>query len=101
MSRASITSSASRMAPVNESSIKVECYAGYRAEEAPRRFCLGDRRIEVKDIIDRWLDPTHRYFKIRGDDDGIYILRHDTKKDTWQMTLFDSGKRPETKLSAT
>jgi len=51
--------------------IRVECYAGHRGEEAPQRFFLGERRIEVAEIVDRWLDPAHRYFKVRGDDGGV------------------------------
>jgi hypothetical protein len=27
-------------------------------------------------VLDRWLGPDHRYFKVRTAD-GIYILRHD------------------------
>lgn len=81
--------------------IKVECYAGHRGEESPRRFFLRERPIDVKEILDRWLAPDHRYFKIRGDDQGIYILRHDTKTDVWEMTMFDSGKKENTRLSAT
>jgi len=57
----------------------MECYAGHRADEEPRRFFIGEREIMVIGIIDRWLDPTHRYFKIRGDDNGIYILREDAR----------------------
>jgi hypothetical protein len=82
-------------------SIRVECYAGHRGEEAPRRFYLGARAIEVTEIVDRWLDPAHRYFKVRGDDGGVYILRHDVPEDFWEMTLFDSGTRAETRLSST
>jgi RNA 3'-terminal phosphate cyclase len=51
--------------------------------------------------VDRWLDPRHRYFKVRGDDGGIYILRHDTARDRWELTLFDSGTRDETRLPST
>lgn len=67
--------------------ITVECYAGYRGEETPRRFRLGQREIEVTQVLDRWLAPDHRYFKIKGDDGGLYILRHDVKLDIWQVTL--------------
>lgn len=81
--------------------VKVECYAGHRGEESPRRFFIGERPIEVVDILDRWLDPAHRYFKVRGDDDGVYILRHDTQEDVWELTLFDSGKHEPGKLSST
>jgi len=68
--------------------IRVECYAGHRGEETPRRFFLGDRKIEVTGVLDRWLAPDHRYFKVRGDDGDIYILRHDTAKERWELTLF-------------
>jgi len=81
--------------------LRVECYAGHRGEEAPRRFFLGKREVEVKEIVDRWLGPEHRYFKVRGDDGGVYILRHDVAQDFWEMTLFDSGARDETRLSST
>jgi len=81
--------------------VKVECYAGYRGEETPTRFCLDKRWVEIDEVLDRWMDPAHRYFKVKGDDGGVYILRHDVKSDIWEMTLFDSGTRAETRLSST
>jgi len=89
------------MSEVSRSAVRVVCYAGYRAEETPVRFYLGERCIEVSDVLDRWLDPAHRYFKLRGDDNGIYILRHSIDEDFWEMTLFDSGTRADTRLSST
>ncbi len=89
------------MADVPQTVIKVECYAGYRGEETPVRFYLGERCIEVMEVLDRWLDPSHRYFKLRGDDQCIYILRHTTSEDVWEMTLFDSGHSDDTRLSST
>ena len=68
--------------------IRVQCYAGHRGEEEPRAFVLGDRRLEVVEIIDRWLAPDHRYFKVQADDDNVYILRHDEAADEWEMTSF-------------
>jgi hypothetical protein len=68
--------------------IQVECYAGYRGEETPRAFFLGERRIEVTEVFDRWLAPDYRYFKIEGNDGGLYILRHDVMSDKWELTLF-------------
>lgn len=68
--------------------IKVACYAGYRGEETPRCIWLGDRKIEVKEIQDRWLAPNHRYFKIIGDDNAVYILRHDSKSWDWNLTFY-------------
>lgn len=71
--------------------IRVECYSGYRAEETPRRIWLGQRKIEVQEILDRWLAPDHRYFKIRGDDDAVYILRHDTESWEWELTFYQQA----------
>lgn len=69
--------------------VRVECYAGYRGEETPRRFFHLDRRIEVLHVEDRWLAPSHRYFKLRTLD-GTYILRHDTGDDRWDLTLYQA-----------
>jgi hypothetical protein len=85
----------------NTGLIRVECYAGQRSAESPRRFFLGQREINVKEIIDRWLDPDYSYFKLRGDDAGIYILRHDRMTDTWEMTLYNSDTHDEVRLSTT
>jgi hypothetical protein len=72
-------------------SIRVECHAGYRGDERPLRFYLGERRVEVIEVVDRWLAPTHRYFKVRGDDGDTYILRHDEIEGRWELTSFQRG----------
>lgn len=71
--------------------VRVECYAGHRGEQEPRRFVLGrgERPITVVNILDRWIGPDHRYFKLTGDDGALYILRHDETVDTWEMTFYD------------
>ena len=71
--------------------LAVHCYAGYRGEETPRRLMFGERRIEVSEVLDRWLDPTHRYFKCRGDDGDMYIVRHDTRTGQWELTYFQAA----------
>jgi hypothetical protein len=67
--------------------VRVDCYAGHRGEETPRRFDLAGRRVEVLEVVDRWYGPDHRYFKVRGDDGGVYILRHDEPADCWELVL--------------
>ena len=81
--------------------VRVECYAGHRADSEPRRLRIGQRELAVTDIIDRWLAPHHRYFKLRGDDGGIYLLRQDTIEDRWEMTLYNSGRHGNTRVSST
>jgi len=72
--------------------IQVECYAGYRGEQTPRAVLLGERRIEVAEVLDQWLAPDHRYFKLRGSDGHIYLVRHDAATHDWELTMFERGR---------
>jgi hypothetical protein len=74
--------------------IRVECYAGHRGEEEPRAFTLGERRFAVVEILDRWLDPAHRYFKVKADDERRFILRHDSTSGEWELAALVGVERP-------
>jgi len=69
--------------------IRVECYSGYKGEETPRRLVIGEQVIGVAKVLDQWLAPDHRYFKVEGDDGSIYIVRHDMISLQWELTLFE------------
>jgi hypothetical protein len=43
--------------------VDVECHAGYRGEETPRRFRLGEGQVEIAEVVDRWLAPDHCVFR--------------------------------------
>jgi hypothetical protein len=73
--------------------IKVECYAGYRGEETPRNIWFQSHKIEVKKVLDRWLDPDYRYFKLLGDDEGVYIIRHDMNTWMWELTYYQEMQK--------
>jgi hypothetical protein len=73
--------------------IRVECYSGYRGEEEPRAFWLGERRIEVMELLDRWLSPEHRYFRVKGEDGDTYILRHDEMSGEWTLGAYTRTPR--------
>lgn len=68
--------------------IRVESYAGYRGEQEPRAFWLGERRVAALEILDRWIAPNHRYFKVRADDGHAYILRWDEASCEWTLGAF-------------
>jgi hypothetical protein len=68
--------------------VAVECYAGYRGEETPRRFHLGERQVEIAEVVDRWLAPDHRYFKVHDTQGDLYILRNDVVAQQWELTMF-------------
>ena len=78
--------------------VDVECHAGYRGEETPRRFRLGERQVEIAEVVDRWLAPDHRYFKVQDAQGDLYILRHDVAADRWELTLFRGGAKGEASL---
>lgn len=68
--------------------VQVECHAGYRGEQEPRAFRLGERRLAVVEIVDRWIEPGRRWFKCRADDGNTYVLRHDAKSGEWDLAAF-------------
>ena len=68
--------------------VGVECYAGHRGEQTPRTLILGDRPIAVAEVVDAWLAPDYRYFKLRGDDGSTYLVRNDVRSSTWELTMF-------------
>jgi hypothetical protein len=70
--------------------IQVECYAGAKADETPRRFQWEERAIEVGEVLDRWYQvesqpewPRADYFKVHGQDGRDYLLKHDLESDEW------------------
>ena len=71
-------------------SIEVECYAGSRADETPRRFTLAGQTLEVGDVLDHWYQveskpewPRADYFKVRAVNEREYLLKHDLEADEW------------------
>jgi len=70
--------------------IRVDCYAGYKGEEAPRRLIFDDRAIEVVEVIDRWPASDYRYFKLRGADGATYIIQRDVAGGRWELVMFEA-----------
>jgi hypothetical protein len=73
--------------------VQVECYAGHRGEATPRRVSFEGRSVELVEVLDCWLGTDHRYFKMLGDDGATYILRHDTARERWELTLYAVAQR--------
>ena len=63
--------------------IEVTAYSGYKANERPLHFVVDQRRVEVKDIIDRWYGVEHDYYKVLADDGKVYLLRRHRILDLW------------------
>jgi hypothetical protein len=65
--------------------ITVECYAGYRADETPRRFSVGYHVIQIVRILDRWMTPDYRYFRVEGNDGRVYLLGQGSHSGKWEL----------------
>jgi uncharacterized protein (UPF0128 family) len=70
--------------------LNVECYSGRKADERPVRFWLGGRQYQVESVLDQWYDPEHIFYRVRGEDGNVYILRHETSipEGTWDLVSF-------------
>jgi hypothetical protein len=74
--------------------IKVTCYSGYKHNERPISFIAKGRIVHITEVIDRWYEghsassmPPLDYYKVRGDDGAVYILRYNQLFDTWAILL--------------
>lgn len=65
--------------------IEVQCYSGYRADEKPMSFSLGDTEYVVDKVIDQWRSPGFEFFKVLADDERVYLLKHDNIKSEWAL----------------
>jgi hypothetical protein len=85
--------------------VRVEAYSGYASNERPLRFTLGERTVEVEDVLDRWYSEDARYFRVSADDGDTYILKHLDREDVWELASFtgkhSSGTQPHAGISKT
>ena len=52
-------------------SLKVQCYAGYKGEQEPQRFLLGEHWLEVEEVLKEWREPAAVLFRVRASDGRI------------------------------
>ena len=81
-----------KAAPEVRIDVSVECESGYDGEETPCCFLLCTRPRQVTEVLDRWLAGDFRNFKVKGDDGGLYVLRHVMTVDRWELTLYAGGE---------
>ena len=68
--------------------LRVQCYAGRKADERPMRFQLGERDYLIEEVLDQWYGPDDTFFKVRTDDGNLYILRHHSSSGEWVLESF-------------
>jgi hypothetical protein len=70
--------------------VHVETHSDHGGVEVPRRFRLDGREIEAVETLDQWSGRNDRYFKVRGGDGSLYILRFDELRAEWELIMFQS-----------
>ena len=73
---------------MREQLARVETYSGYKADERPLRFYLGERALEVIAVEDRWYSPGETYFRVLTSDGDRYVLRHIEAQDVWSLIAY-------------
>ena len=71
--------------------LRVECYAGHKADQRPVKFWLGDALHFIESIDDQWYGPEASYFRVQADDGNTYVLGHNETTDEWTLESFRSG----------
>ena len=70
--------------------LRVSTHSGYKADERPVAFTLGERTLQVREVVDRWYGEEHAYFKLLAEDGNLYLVRHDTVTDEWELVMFEA-----------
>ena len=73
--------------------IRVDQHTDARGALVPRCLNFGGRQIEIRETIDQWYGPDYRYLKVRGDDEGLYILRLDEPNGGWTLIMYERGQK--------
>ena len=68
--------------------LRVQCYAGRKADERPIQFQIGEHNYVVEEILDQWFGPGEIFFKVRAGDGNLYILRHNNVPDEWRLESY-------------
>ncbi|MBI4587492.1 MAG: hypothetical protein HY725_01520 [Candidatus Rokubacteria bacterium] len=82
-----------------DDAVRVECYAGSRGEETPRRLCAGNR-WEAVTVLDRWVSEDVRagnrlrWFRVRLEQGTHCLLYHDEGLDAWFRRPLEPGVAP-------
>jgi hypothetical protein len=63
---------------------RVECYAGYKADERPVRFEWAGRTVAVDRILAQWTEPAAAVFRVTAGG-SAWLLRHSLAPDSWTV----------------
>jgi len=69
--------------------LEVITYSGYRGEEVPRGFLLHEKRVEVMEVLNMWIEEDFagkvrkRFFNVKGNDGDTHQIYYNEKTMAW------------------
>ncbi len=63
----------------------VECHSGFAYADRPTALHWLGERLEIAAILQSWLTPSGRCFRVRTIDDRIFDLTYNQDSDQWQV----------------
>ena len=85
---------------MHEQLVRVECYAGYKADESPRKLVLPTHTLDIVAIEDRWYSPGATYFRVSVTGGDRYVLRHQEAQDLWSLVGYRAAVVGQSPMSA-
>lgn len=73
--------------------ITVEGFWENDSNVRPAAFSLMGRPYKVKEIIDTWHAKVAVYFKVKAEDDNIYLLKYDERQEQWDLVFFQNPRK--------
>ena len=69
--------------------VQAETYVDQDGVEKLRRVRFDSRQIDITENVDQWHGVDYRYFKVRGSDGNLYILRHNEIRADWELKMYE------------
>ncbi len=66
---------------------QVECRSDLNYADTPLAFYWEGQRLEVEELLARWLAPQGRGFRVRAQGNQVFELYYDEQKEEWQIHI--------------
>ncbi len=71
-----------------EKKIEVHRFPGFTDDTCPREFDLDGKTVEILETVENWEEEekgtaTRHFFKVKGDDEQLYTIFFDKKRNGW------------------
>jgi hypothetical protein len=54
--------------------------------------------LEVKELLDRWIEEEADCFELVADDGNKYVLKYDRQEDSWELSMHSAPAHSEGKV---